>query len=148
MRPITTATKSNAKLIAALEDQPAGIAIAGAKAGTHSARLLPLRAGKTLIPNDDHTILVGKYPLTRPLTLVMDLGQAPDKTAANREFVHYALSHPGQVQAILSGFFPFDPPTLRAQNMKIDAEAPGTGMQPGQPRDTQAKSNAKSGVSR
>lgn len=148
MRAITTTTDSNAKLISALEDEPAGIAIAGAKVGAHGARLLPLRAGRTLIPNDDHSVLVGKYPLTRPLTLVFDLGQAADKTAANREFVHYALSHPGQVQAILSGFFPFDPPTLRAQNMKIDAEVSGGGVQPGQPKDAQARSKSNAGVSR
>lgn len=122
MRAATTTADSNAKMVAELEKTPLGIAISELKCGSHGARLLQLRADKATIPSDDHSILVGKYPLTRPLTLVLDLGQASEKAAANREFVRYALSHPGQMQAILSGFFPFDPPTLRAQRLKVTAE--------------------------
>ena len=121
MRAATTTADSNAKLIAELEKNPLGIAISDLKCGSHGARLLQLRADKVMIPSDEHSILVGRYPLTRPLTLVLDVGQKSEKTAANREFVRYALSHAGQMQAILSGFFPFDPPTLRAQLLKVDS---------------------------
>ncbi len=129
MRAATTTADSNAKLIAELEKNPLAIAISDLKCGSHGARLLQLRADKVMIPSDDHSILVGKYPLTRPLTLVLDVGQKGEKAEASREFVRYALSHAGQMQAILSGFYPFDPPTLRAELLKVDSENAG-GKQP------------------
>lgn len=112
---------SNAKTIAAVEENPNGIAICGLKCGKRSARALGLRDGASLIPSDDHAILTGRYPLIRPLTLVLDMGAQGPQADANREFVRYALGHSGQMQTILSGFFPFDPPTLRAEASKIEA---------------------------
>jgi phosphate transport system substrate-binding protein len=120
MRATNISADSNTKLIAELEKNPHAIAISELKCGNHGARLLKLRANKSMIPSDDHSVLVGKYPLTRPLTLVLDVGQQAEQTAATREFVRYALSHAGQMQTILAGFFPFDPPTLRAELLKVD----------------------------
>jgi hypothetical protein len=56
--------------------------------------------------------------------VVLDVGQEGEATVANREFVRFALSQAGQMQAILAGFFPFDPPTLRGQLSKVDFERP------------------------
>jgi len=114
--------ESNAKLIAELESNPYAIAVSGLKCGAHNAKALNLVVDDTVIPSHDHAILVGNYPLIRPLTLVLDAGRTSDQSAANREFARYALSQAGQMQAILDGFFPFDPPTLRAERMKIDQE--------------------------
>lgn len=60
------------------------------------------------------------YPLIRPLTLVLDVAQDDEKGMAAREFVEYALHQAGQGQAILAGFFPFDPPTLRGEMAKLE----------------------------
>lgn len=120
LRPLNSTVESNTQLIKAIESNPAAIAISGLKCGGHAAKPLHLRDDKTLLPNTDHAILVGQYPLTRPLTLVIDLGQDSEQAIASREFVRYALSQAGQMQAILSGFFPFDPPTLRAEEDKLN----------------------------
>jgi phosphate transport system substrate-binding protein len=120
--PVTTA-ESNAKVIEEVEKNPFAIAIGGLKAGSHKARALSLRQNNAMIPSTDHAILLGNYPLTRPMTLILDVGQRGEQAVASREFARYALSQAGQVQAILAGFFPFDPPTLRAELVKLDDEA-------------------------
>lgn len=126
-RDSQTTFESNTDVIGAVEKDPHAIAITGLKSGAHGAKSLHLILNKAAIPSDDHSILVGHYPLTRPMTLVLDVGRN-DKTAiANREFVRYALGQGGQMQAILSGFFPFDPPLLRGQLHKIDGQDNETG---------------------
>jgi phosphate transport system substrate-binding protein len=110
---------SNAKVVKAIEESPLAIAICGLKCGSHAAKPLHLREKATVFQDDDHAILMGGYPLTRPLTLVIDAGQTSDQAKASQAFVRYALAQAGQMQAILSGFFPFDPPTLRAESLKL-----------------------------
>ncbi len=119
LRPAAEALSSNAKVVETVEKSPHSIAICGLKCGSHAAKALHLREGSAVFPDDDHAVLVGRYPLTRPLTLVIDLGQSTEQAKANVEFVRYSLAQAGQMQAILSGFFPFDPPTLRAQELKL-----------------------------
>ncbi len=111
--------ESNAELISAIEKDPLAIGIGSLKCGSHGARSLKLRHEGGIIESTDRNVLLGRYPLTRPLTLVLDIGQTGDKAAASREFVRYALSQAGQMQAIFVGFFPFDPPTLRAEMAKL-----------------------------
>ena len=113
---------SNAELMAAIDKDPWAIGIGSLKCGSHAARPLKLRDGTTVIENTDHDVLVGRYPLTRPLTLVLDMGQQNPEAMASQEFARYALSQAGQIEAILVGFFPFDPPRLRAENFKLRHE--------------------------
>ncbi len=77
-------------------------------------RALPLISRDTVIPSDDTAVLSGHYPLTRNLTLVIDLGQTAPAAKAAQEFVHFALCRTGQIVAIRAGFFPAELPTLRA----------------------------------
>ncbi len=123
MRSAAANFQSNAKLVGEVQKNPSAIAISGLKCGSHGARPLHLRSNKSMIPCDDHSILFGNYPLTRPLTLVLDVGaKHGEHSVASREFVRYALSQAGQMQAIVAGFFPFDPPMLRAEMLKVDFE--------------------------
>ncbi len=73
-----------------------------------------------MIDANEHDVLVGRYPITRPLTLVFDLEGENVKAAANRELIKFALAQTGQSNTILAGFFPFDPPTLRAERSKLN----------------------------
>ncbi len=111
---------SSAKAVEAVENDPAAIAICGLKCGSHDARALHLREGDKIVQDDDHAILFGQYPLTRPLTLIIDAGMTGEKAEASREFVRFALSQAGQMQGILAGFFPLDPPTLRGELLMLD----------------------------
>lgn len=85
-------------------------------------RSLSLRAGNTLIASDEHAVLSGQYPLTRALTLVIDMGQTDANALAAREFVHFALCQSGQAAAISASYFPVDLPLLRASLNKLQGE--------------------------
>ena len=119
LKSASSSLSSNAAVAKAVGESPEAIAICGLKCGGHDAKALHLKGATTLFPDDDHAILVGGYPLVRPLTLVLDLGQDSERSIAAREFVRFALSQAGQMQTILCGFFPFDPPTLRAESLKL-----------------------------
>lgn len=114
MRPPTSSHPSNAEVLQAVSADPLSIAICGYRSSGRTIKPLPLALGESIIACDDLTVLSGRYPLMRPLTLVVDLGQTDAKAKASQEFVRYALSQSGQSQAILVGFFPVDLPLLRA----------------------------------
>jgi len=113
---------SNAETLAAVTADPLGIAICGLKSPGASVRPLSLRAGDTLIASDEHAVLNGQYPLTRALTLVIDMGQTDANALAAREFVHFALCQSGQAAAISASYFPVDLPLLRASLNKLQGE--------------------------
>ncbi len=114
MRPATSSHPSNAEVLQAISADPLGIAICGYRSSGRAVKPLPLALGGSIIACDDLSVLSGRYPLMRPLTLVVDLGQTDDQAKASQEFVRYALCQAGQTQAILVGFFPVDLPLLRA----------------------------------
>lgn len=112
---------SNAGVLEAVSADPLSVAICGLRSTGKSVKSLQLMAGASKIPSDDHAVLSGQYPLTRPLTLVLDMGQTGADARASQEFVHYGLCQAGQAQAILAGFFPVDLPLLRAGLQKLGA---------------------------
>lgn len=105
---------SNGDVLGALANDPLGITICGLRANGHGVRALPLVSRGTAVPSDDATVLSGHYPLTRDLTLVLDLGQKSPAAIAAQELVHFALCRTGQLAAIQAGFFPAELPNLRA----------------------------------
>lgn len=125
----------NSKVVNAVAENPNAIAIVDFSCGSDAVKRLHLRDQSTVIEDTEHEVLLGRYPIMRPMTLVLDAAQTGERGAANREFVRYALTQAGQTQAILSGFYPFDPPTLRAELAKL---APA---QPDQPTNTAASND-------
>ncbi len=123
LRPSSKAFNSNAEVIQAVEAEPAAVAVAGLKCGGHGAKALDLRDAATIMSHDDHAVLMGQYPLVRPMTIVLDVGRNDEQARANREFLRFALHQSGQAQTILCGFFPFDPPTLRGELLKLSQSA-------------------------
>ena len=121
MRPGVSSHSSNSEVLKAVSADPLAIAICGLRSTGSTVRALQLTAGATVVPSDDHAVLSGQYPLTRPLTLVIDMGQTSENAKASQEFVHYALCQAGQAEAILAGFFPVDLPLLRAGLQKLGA---------------------------
>lgn len=112
---------SNAQVLQAVSDDPLAIAICGLRSTGESVKTLQLTTGANIVPSDDHAVLSGQYPLTRPLTLVLDLGQEGSTAQAAREFVQYALCNSGQTEAIMVGFYPVDLPLLRAGQQRLGA---------------------------
>lgn len=113
---------SNSEVLLSVGKDPNAIAITEFKCCNDSVRRLKLRDKSKVLVGDEHEVLLGRYPITRPLTLVFDLEGEVNQTKSNREFVSYALAQCGQANTILAGFFPFDPPTLRAELSKLNLE--------------------------
>lgn len=114
MRTTEESHGSNSDVLGTLAQDPLAITICGLRANAFSVRSLPLISGGVAIPSDDAAVLSGHYPLTRSLTLVVDLGQTQPEAKAAQELVHFALCRSGQLSAIRAGFFPADLPTLKA----------------------------------
>jgi phosphate transport system substrate-binding protein len=112
------AVESNSAVVNKIKDEPLGIGICGLRCGSRVARPLNLKAGENIVPSDDMAVLSGRYPLVRPLSIVIDLGSANKNTL---EFVHYMLSQSGQTETVLAGLFPIDLPLMRAELQTIDA---------------------------
>lgn len=121
MREGVSSHASNAQVLAAVSEDPLAIAICGLRSSQKTVKPLQLMAGASVVPSDDHAILIGQYPLTRPLTMVLDIARTDANAIAAQEFVRYALCQAGQSQAILVGFFPVDLPLLRAGMQRLDA---------------------------
>jgi len=118
-----TAVKSNARIVNAIEKDPLAIGICGLRCGNVEARPLHLEAGGSVIPSDDLAILSGQYPLIRPLSIVIDLGNPEVKRSL--EFVRYILSQTGQAENVLAGYYPIDLPLIRAAMAKLQEAQSG-----------------------
>lgn len=119
MREGLSEHSSNTQVLMALKEDPMGIAICGLRTHAQDVKMLQLTAGQNIVPSDDAAVLNGNYPLTRPLSLVVDLGQTDAEAVASQELVRYALSRSGQIQAIRTGFFPVELQLMRAGLAKL-----------------------------
>ena len=123
MRSYKSELPSNAEVLRKVEQDPQAIAISEYKFSSDSLRRLKLRVKNTVIEGNEHDMLMGRYPITRPLTLVFDLeaeGTAPLQIA---NLFGTPIAQAGQSSAILAGFFPFDPPTLLAESSKMETSS-------------------------
>lgn len=121
LRPSVSAFTSNAEVLRALQKDPLAIAICGYRSTGNQIKALQLMSGNTAIACDDHAILAGRYPLTRPMSAVIDMGQTNKQAIASQELIRYALCQSGQTQAMLVGLFPVDLPLLRASMERLDS---------------------------
>ncbi len=119
LREPKAAFPSNAEAVAEISKDPTAIAICGMKTPGTKVKTLALMAGSATIPSDDHAVLTSQYPLTRPMTLVIDMGQKDANAKAAKEFVHYALCQSGQAAALCATYYPVDLPLLRASLNKL-----------------------------
>ena len=106
--------QSNAEVLSAVSADPDAITVCGLRATGKSVRSVPLESGGKPVASDDHAVLSGQYPLTRYLTLIVDMSQKDAQAKASQELVHYALCQTAQLDAIRAGFFPAELPKLRA----------------------------------
>jgi phosphate transport system substrate-binding protein len=114
MRATENSHGSNSDVLGALAQDPLGITICGLRANGVSVKSLPLVIGGQPIATDDAAVMNGRYPLTRSLSLVVDLSQAGAEAKTAQELVQFALCRSGQLYAIQAGFFPAELPTLKA----------------------------------
>ncbi len=83
-------------------------------------RLLPMSVdGRNFVAATEDEAAARRYPLLRPLHLVVAFsGESLDRPVAE-EFVAYVLSRCGQQDAAKDGFLPLDRSELHAQREKL-----------------------------
>jgi ABC-type phosphate transport system substrate-binding protein len=86
-----------------------------------NVKSLKLLDGPNELSANDYSILTGAYPLVRKITLVVNANSEVGMQLA-KEFVKFAICQDGQRETIIAGFFPLDPPLIRAQKSKLEPE--------------------------
>jgi len=89
-----------------------------ANSRSDAVRVLPLarRDGEPFVPLLPETIADGRYPLTRPLTIVVVVGADGPTHPAVSEFLRYVLSASGHEDVIKDGFQPLSRSDLLQQH--------------------------------
>ncbi len=99
---------NNFDLIEAIEKNPGAIGYAGLMYQTPNVRSVPLaaRSGLPAVAIDGLEADQGRYPLMRPLQLVVNQAPGTELPAVQREFLKYVFSRLGQEDVIKGGFQP------------------------------------------
>jgi phosphate transport system substrate-binding protein len=113
---------SNLAVVEAVGSDEGGICIAPLYLKSDKVKTLPLALGDRMINADESTILLGQYPLLRPICLVFDRGGKPESVANIKTMLHYVLSREGQLDAVKAGYFPLNIDQIRQQQDVLGVE--------------------------
>jgi formylglycine-generating enzyme required for sulfatase activity/ABC-type phosphate transport system substrate-binding protein len=107
--------------IAALEQDPAALCIAGLPFGTSMVRALSLSEQDTgpYYPPTLEDVASRRYPLARLLYVHAVTSAAAPLSPAAAEFLRFVLSHDGQRITIESGYLPLTAEILRAELVRL-----------------------------
>jgi phosphate transport system substrate-binding protein len=112
-----------AQILAALADDPNGIAVSNSRFANPSVKLVALAessSGPYLLPSVQ-TLISQRYPLTRIIPAVVDIPPRQPVNPAVREFLRFILSRQGQRALVEeSSYLPLGPKYVRAQLRKLD----------------------------
>lgn len=117
-KPMANAKKpmaSNEEVLSSIQKDPTGIGIGDMSnhmTGLHRVSLVI--DGKTIEANES-SVLQGKYPLMRPLLLVVEKDQLASDGGIREAILRYVLSKDGQTEAMKSGYYPLNPSFIRQQ---------------------------------
>ena len=116
-KPGMNENKSNMLLVDAIANSRTAIGYAGLIYQAKDVRAVPLaaRQGQPFIDINSADAALGRYPLMRPLQLVIN--QAPDTElpAVQKEFLRYVFSRLGQEDVIKGGFQPIPGPSAASR---------------------------------
>jgi phosphate transport system substrate-binding protein len=118
--PVKTA-HSSLEICELVAKDPAGVGIAGIEGDVENTKPVDLLINNQRIAPTDANILTGKYPLLRPLMLVIDKKELENDGGLRRAVLRFVLSKDGQMEVIKAGFYPVDPGFNRQQLDKIVA---------------------------
>ncbi len=107
-KPGIVRNPSNIHLVKEIENNPDAIGYAGLLNQTANVRAVPLaaRPGLPAIAIDSMEAGQGRYPLMRPLQLVINQAPGQQLTTVQSEFLKYVFSRLGQEDVIKGGFQP------------------------------------------
>lgn len=104
---------SNVEISKAIEKDPLGIGF-GELSGSNPHRI-PLIIQGQLVPADESSILAHRYPLMRPLILLIDHSQLTTDGGIRESILRYVLSKDGQAEVMKCNFYPLDPSFIRQE---------------------------------
>jgi phosphate transport system substrate-binding protein len=116
--PIT----SNAEIVAAIGKDPLGIAIGELSTQNPSARKVPLLIDGSAVPAESASVLAGRYPLMRPLMLVVDQESLAAEGGVREAVLRFVLSRDGQMEVMKAGFYPLNPSFIRQQLDQVSGQ--------------------------
>lgn len=99
---------SNTDLFKAISKDPKGVGFADINFEHPDVRRVPLVVQGELVQANEENVLAGKYPIVRPLMLVLDKEQLTQDGKLRESILRYVLSRDGQMVLMKSGFFPLD----------------------------------------
>ncbi len=120
-RPDGTQYDHGQRILDALADDPAGIAISNVRYGRPEVKALALAwADEAPVLASSATLIAQQYPLVRIIPVFIDVPPGGAPAPAVREFLRYVLSREGQRALVEeTGYLPLDPAAGRAQRAKL-----------------------------
>ncbi len=107
--------KSNAEVCKAISTDIAGAGLGEMASHQANVKKVPLLVQGQLVQADESSVLAGRYPLMRPLMLVVDKQQLKSDGGLREAVLQYVLSKDGQTEVMKAGFFPLNPGFIRQQ---------------------------------
>lgn len=114
-KPGMNENKSNMLLVDAIANSRTAVGYAGLIYQADNVRAVPLAArdGQAFVDIDSPDAALGKYPLMRPLQLVIKQAPGTELSDVEKEFLRYVFSRLGQEDVIKGGFQPIPGPSSR-----------------------------------
>ena len=113
---------SHTALVEAVAKDRGGIGIVSfSRVRPDQVRIVPVAGseGEAILPSDDQAVAEGRYPLVRPLVLVIPVSGDALQDPLRAEFVKYVLSRDGQADVAKDGFLPLHPGDLIMQRDRL-----------------------------
>jgi phosphate transport system substrate-binding protein len=107
--------ESNVEICKAIDKDPNGVGMCGFGDGNPGVRAVPLMLNNQKVDASETSFLAGRYPLVRPLSLVLDKSLVAKDSGLREAILRFILSRDGQTEAIRAGFYPLDPNFIRQE---------------------------------
>jgi len=99
---------SNNEVCSRIAHDPNGVGLADIHTSYASIRRLPVLVNGLVVEATEENILLGRYPLLRPLLLVFDKNAIKDDNKLRESMIRFVLSREGQIAVMGAGFIPLD----------------------------------------
>jgi phosphate transport system substrate-binding protein len=109
IEPTLKNCETNSAICLAIATNPAGVGFADIHYEHPDVRRVPLIVQGQVVQANDLSVLAGKYPIVRPLMLVLDKAQLSNDSKLRESILRFVLSRDGQAHVMRYGFFPLDP---------------------------------------
>jgi phosphate transport system substrate-binding protein len=122
IEPTMKPCETNTEICTSIASDPKGVGFADIRYEHPNVRRVPLLVQGQVVQANEFNVLTGKYPIVRPLVLVLDKAQLPKDGKIRESILRYVLSRDGQAIVMKAGFFPLDPAFIHQQLTELFGE--------------------------